>query len=287
MEEPSLLRLAERLFSVLSLGKVKLLVGQVPEHWPSTIPLIENAQVVGSATYPPDKVRVLFETQLSPTQVLAAYQQAITSQGDEFLTVYDAEYAGLGRCNLRGEDLLDVRASKQEGGDITYGYLYWIVGHRVSNRQRTGGLSKRQRSVIPINFQRTDNTSDRQVSGSPLEAFQQSLSSQIPLAFPPPDAPQWYLEMQNFRGGDARGQFALFRGATAVSSSEVLEYFAQQLARIGWQRVAQEDGEASICITWRIPRQGGPTDAWGALWMLDCPGRDDQKVMVLRVKQAA
>jgi hypothetical protein len=253
MQEPSLLKLTECLCSLPGAGKARVLVG-LPEHWPSTIPILEDMQVVGSVTLN-SNVRIFLETQLLPEQVHETYNQALAFQGARPVASHERPI----RFYWGDWGLLQVEARRQEGEPVTYAFLQWIP--------------------IPMNdLQRTSGGFNRINS---LDEISRSLpSSKIPLSVLPLDAPHGYRKMTGSKGSDAQGEFVLFTDITVRDASEVLEHFAQQLARAGWQRVAQ----AATCITWRVPCPG-ENSASGVLWVLDSPEQDEQKMVLVRVEQ--
>ncbi len=251
MEDPSLLQLTERLLTLPGSGGAQILVGQLPEHWPSTVPLIEDTQLVGSVTFS-NRVQVVLETRLSPEQVLAAYYTGLTSQGAQVLpssTTTGIEASRLSRFQL----------PEQDGNLVVEAFT----------------LTDETDTDVRLNWLPIDSCNEIQRQRS---SFNQV--SQIPLLMPPLDAPSRYLGIANCKDADARGQFALFRATVTDNASDVLEHFAQQLASASWQRIAQTD----TCITWRIPRAGGANEAWGALWVLEWPGRDHQKMIMVRAE---
>ncbi len=257
MENPSLRKLTERLLSLPGSSRARLLVGQLPEHWPSAVPLIEDMRVVGSVSSV-GKVRVILEARLSPEQVLEAYRRVLTSQGARILSSIAPDGIEDSSMNIANntfrlpDGLLSVHAFRQTGENITDVRLYWTATPRRNDIQRASSSFNR----VPV--------------------------SQIPLFIPHLDAP--YLEVVHSRATDARGQFVLFRATVAADASNVLEYFAQQLAGAGWRRITEAIGQADTCYTWRIPIPGRPNDAWGALWVLEWPGRDHQKVIMVRAE---
>jgi hypothetical protein len=241
MEDSSLLRLLQHQFGA---GEIRVLVGQMPEHWPLEVSratsLMEDVQVIGSFRW-----WVLLETRLLPEQFLAAYHRALTSQGARLLrlnaptSMDGSELANVGRSRIRLQDgVLHVEAFRMEGEIATDVRLRWAMESDLDRR--------------PFS---------------------------IPSLTPPLDAPQWYLEMAEFRKGS---DLALFRATVASDTSDVLEYFAQQLAHTGWQRVTQE----ANCITWWVPRpeEEKSTDARGTLSVLEWLERDNQKVIMVHVE---
>jgi hypothetical protein len=253
MEDPSLLQLLKRYCDQPIVDDMKVLVGQLPEHWPSTVSLIDDTQVVGSVTFP-HMVEVVLESRLLPEQVLAAYLQALTSQGARFLSkvpssemsicMDGSDIENTGRCHFRLQNgLLHVETFRPEGELVTDIRLKWFMESTLEPRY------------------------------SPIPSFTPSL-----------DSPRWYLEMQSFSGGGDQSPFMFFGVTTLASTSDVLEYFSQQLAKAGWQRVDPPMGQAVTCITWRVPRPGEPTEPRGTLSALEWPGQDDQKTILVRVE---
>jgi hypothetical protein len=240
-----LLRLVEGINGAYGIGRGEFLIGQLPESWPSTVPILEGMQVVGSVVQTHQKL-VLLETQLSPEQVHAAYDRALISEERQVVN----EVARGRFSSLDGN--LTVEACIPDGMEFTDVRLTWRAARdRQNDSQRASGsfervhVAKAQPPLIP------DLT-------PPLQSF--TVKCGI---------------------SDSLGDSALFRANVEGDGTDTLEHYAQQLARAGWQRSTQRDGQTASCITWRIPRPG--SDEWGVLWVLDWPGRDYQKMVVLRV----
>jgi hypothetical protein len=275
MKNPSLIKLAERLLSQTGSSEAQFLVGQLPEPWPSSVPLIEDTQLVGSVIFS-SEVRVILKTQLLPKQVLATYRQVLISRGARVL--FSSEDSGTEDRELSIPDFeigsfflhdgrLNIETFIPTGENVTNVRLCWVAMPKRSDLPRASG------SFNLVSTPQSQSASSSSNWRHP---------SQLPMLIPPLDAP--YLEMPRCVGADARGQLAIFRGTVAADAFDVLEYFAQQLANAGWQRIAQAIGQADTCYTWRVPMPGESDDAWGVLWVLEWPGRDHQKVIMVRAE---
>jgi hypothetical protein len=252
MENPSLRQLAESLLSQPGSSKAQLLVGQLPEHWPSSVPLIDGAQLVGSVTVA-DEVQAVLETRLPPEQVLVAYHRALITHGAQVMFSLEDNEPGaaeLSQFQLPGQDgNLIIEAFRPEDGNVTHVCLKWLTMARLNYLQRSSSIFRE----VP----------------------------HIPTLMPLFDEPPKYLGVSHCTDSDARGRFrsALFRATVTDDVSDVLKHFAQQLESTGWRCVVQADTYS----TWQVQNPGGH-DAWGVLWVLEWPGRAHQKVVMVRVE---
>jgi hypothetical protein len=135
-----LLRLIEGIYGSYNIGRGAVLGRQLPEHWPPTVPILENMQVVGSINQTNQK-RVLLETRLSPEQVRTAYDRALISEERQ---VAD----DVARCRFSSLDGdLTVEACIPEGKAFTDIRLMWMAARGKRNdSQRASGSFER----VPI-----------------------------------------------------------------------------------------------------------------------------------------
>jgi hypothetical protein len=79
--ESLLFALAKRLLSGSEPNDVQLLVGELPENLPVELPLPQNHQLLGSLILPQRRIKVVFDTEDNPEQVLRFYRSTLLPQG--------------------------------------------------------------------------------------------------------------------------------------------------------------------------------------------------------------
>jgi hypothetical protein len=263
--ETSLRELAMRLLSPRYPGTefmqvTDLLPGQLPPHPPIELPLPSDAWLIGSVLRGQDST-TLFETALTPDQLLAFYRARMTSLG---WTEQEQFFPSLGGGFVQAVPAQAAHA------------LFFATAHGPSLRLASGS-----RSANITEAQLTLETAPHHLGQGPLRRHPNQDMSVIPPLMAPAGARQ-----QGMGGGGGGGDWrASAELTTDLDLAAVAEHYITQLAAAGWKGSSQGEGDRVRWSFWDFADQEG--EPWrGYLFVFQPPDDPQRYFFELRAKWA-
>lgn len=287
MEEPSLYLLAQRLLSSPAFlsskpSEPQLLLGRLPEQFPRQIPIPEDAWIIGCLIEGPGKFQVVFESGLSPREVLDLYRQAVIGIGGHERNVSSTP-----------------TSSREVFPNIADNTARFLLPHSLYPLRRLAVIASALRdSITDVRLHFHGIQDSAQAGSIPLsvvgtttagEVQRQELTSQnsrttFPVVTMPfLEPPEGIEEFATFHGGlDPMGRFITLTLTTQHSTQFLASYFGEQLKRSGWQSDTRDTSGSFSWSTWRIVT--GSIQSRGYLCVQEWPGTINRRLVFVRAE---
>jgi len=245
----------------------QLLVGQIPKHLASDLPLPPDSEVLGALVANSSSSVVVLDSALSPEDVLAFYRDRLTATGWNIPSSETPPSGGFTSPPPRDS----IRVLFCRGADNT---ALWIAA-RILSSQSTG-----QSTDVRLEWQ-TPAPGTQDPRQAPCASRQRQwqdpsyLRDLLPPLLPPPDA----LFLAGWGGTNTGPGYVNAYGTleTDVSIISIADYYAQQLEQGGWSRHdagqdgwtwPHEGGSSAYNVKRSRARCTGPWDGWchGSAW---------------------
>ncbi|WP_164929412.1 hypothetical protein [Gloeobacter violaceus] len=271
MEISHLYQLAQRLLSSAPPGQghsePQLLVGGLPEEFPSQISMPESTRLLGSLVQESGRFQVVLETELSPDSILDYYRRAVGAVGGRELKMAvplmsgTASVGSTGTARFRlpvGNRLLVVVAS--------------LVGERLTDVRLhlLGGQDDERSGSGTFN-----------VVDAPTVGGQSTVWSTIGLPFLEP--PAGVEEFSTFHGLDSMGRFLTLTLSIHLAAQALASHFGEQLTRAGWRQSSRGANGQSAWSTWEVA--DGANQVRGYLCIQEWPGTAARRLVYLRIER--
>jgi hypothetical protein len=264
--EASLRELALRLLSPRYPGAefmqvTDLLPGQLPPHPPVELPLPSEAWLIGSVLRGQDST-TLFETALTPEQLLAFYRERMTALG---WTEQEQFFPSLGGGFLQAAPAQAAHA------------LFFATAHGPSLRLASASLGVAKATEAQL----TIETAPHHLGQGPLRRHPNQDLNVIPPLLAPEGARQ-----QGMGGGGGGGDWrASAELTTDLDLAAVTEQYTMQLAAAGWKGSSHGEGDHVRWSFWDFADTEG--EPWrGYLFVFQPPDDPQRYFLELRAKWA-
>jgi hypothetical protein len=262
---------------------IALLPGALPDNLPVRLPIEGQDRLVGSVLYQVEGQAagwdIVLDANRPVTEVVAAYERALTEQGWQVLahppmfmvsrgfTPAPPPSGGPAPTPAHPGEILDLSAVPAPMREEMSRHWAFRPEHRTYCAPGGAGslaLTVTPRPTAPADVQIRIDTGQWGPCAME-EQTDQGIAGRMPALTVPPGV----ALMPRGGGGSADEWTSLARAMTDQRAADLAAHFAAQLEAAGWVRQAAGAADPVAWSTWTIP---GPPEGHGFLYVLEKPG---------------